>query len=89
MAKALGFTNSITKLSSDERNRNPSKAFGEDYNRLRSAAGDKYPSIKEFLPPPVTLFDHDGFDGTAQMFGEIFAWSEQIYQLLSSIEEES
>lgn len=87
MAKALGFTNSITRLSSEERNQNPSKVYGEDYNRLRTSAGDKFPAIKEFLPPPAAVFDDGQFDGTAQMFGEILTWSEQIYQLLSSIEE--
>ena len=87
MAKALGFTNSITKLSREERIQNPSISYGRDYNSLRDSVDRTFPELKEFLPPKAELFQHDGFEGTTQLYGEILSWCEQIYQLLSSISE--
>ena len=87
MAKALGFTNAITKLSREERIQNPSKSFGQDYNRLRGSAAKTFPELMEFLPPEVSFFNDSYVEGTANLYGEILTWSEQIYQLLSSISE--
>lgn len=85
MAKALGFTNAITKLSQEERIENPSTSFGQDYNRLRASVESSFPELKEFLPPNADLFRHEYGDGTTQRYGEILSWCEQLYQLLSSI----
>ena len=87
MAKALGFTNSISKLSREERAKNPSGSFGSDYNSLRDNISISYPQLAALLPPSVDIERGSSGSFTRQNYGEIFTFAEQIYQMLDSVEE--
>jgi hypothetical protein len=87
MAKALGFTNAISKLSREERQLSPSGNFGNDYNALRKIVMQNFPQVTDFVPPAVDI-GHNSTSGspfTRERYGEIFTFCEQIYQLLSAI----
>lgn len=89
MAKALGFTNAISKLSREERGNNPSGNFGEDYNSLRASAAEHFPAVLPFLPPAVEVMPSTyGSMFTVEKYGEILAFCEQIFQLLSELGQE-
>jgi hypothetical protein len=90
MAKALGYTTAIAKLSREERSNYPSNSFGRDYNSLRSSVVDNFPDVVQFMPPEVTI-SHSSMSGyfTEEKYGEILAFCEQIYQLLCALEPES
>ncbi len=83
MAKALGFTTAISKLSEYERQENPSEPFGQDYNRFRSLVMEKFPELESYLPPEAEIAEL-GYCGrcTVQKYGEICTFAEQILQLL-------
>jgi hypothetical protein len=90
MAKAKGFTISIEKMNDNERSRTPSFKFGTDYNLLRDAVASRYPSVTEFLPPSVGMKTEGGRSETgytAGYYSEIYTYCEQIFQMLSDIEE--
>ena len=55
MAKALGFTNAIGKLSREERSLNPSGNFGNDSNALRKIVMQNFPQVAEIVPPAVEI----------------------------------
>ena len=52
MAKALGFTNAISKLSRAERSLNPSGNFGNDYNVVRKIVMQNFPRWRNLFHPP-------------------------------------
>lgn len=84
IGKARGFTDSIERMSQDERKFSPSGAFGEDYNRLRSAVAQVYPNLEILLPPEVEV-DRSRTTGrlfTQQRYAEIGTFCKQICQLL-------
>jgi hypothetical protein len=72
----------------DEKQRasTPSGEFGEDYNRLRSLVLQLRPDLAPVLPPPVAFYSggSSGRAFTHQSFGEIDAYCEQLFQLLST-----
>jgi len=61
MAKARGFTASISKLTKDERTSSPSGSYGEDYNRLRGAVAELYSHLANILPPSVQIERSGGY----------------------------
>ncbi len=83
--KAMGFTESISKMTPAERCNQPTKLFGEDYNSLRSLAERDYPELSEILPPQVQFIqlgmNNEWF--TVQRYSEIHAFAEQMFHLLS------
>jgi len=85
-AKALGFTNSIINLSHEERNKSPSKGYGDDYNNLRSLVRKEYPELDLVIPPQVTTHHKDHGGGyCSERYSEIYTYSEQIYQMLDAL----
>jgi hypothetical protein len=84
MAKTIGFTNAISKLSREERAANPTRPFGEDYNRLITAVSTQFPNLNPYLPPRASFFNNELGPGTCGSYGEILTWCEQVYQLLSA-----
>ncbi len=85
MAKARGFTTSISKLSKDERLSSPSGSYGEDYNRLRAAVVKLYAYLGDILPPNVDI-ERSAMTGgsfTYQSYAEINTYCEQIYEILN------
>jgi hypothetical protein len=88
MAKALGFTNAIGKLSREERSKNPSGTYGDDYNALRQSVLIAYPELDSLLPPAVTIGESQyGSKFTDEKYGEILTFCEQIFHLLDTIGE--
>jgi hypothetical protein len=90
MAKAKGFTISIEKMNDNERTRTPSFKFGTDYNLLRNTVASRYPSVTEFLPPSVTIkveVNRTDNGYTAGYYSEINTYCEQIFQILSDVDE--
>lgn len=85
-AKALGFTNAISKLAREERLEHPSEAFGNDYNRLVRMVKESFPDLETLLPPEATISRGEYETLTLERYGELFTFSEQIYQLLSASE---
>lgn len=84
-AKARGFTISIQKMDEKQRMSTPSGEFGEDYNRLRSLVLELRPDLRPVLPPAVAFYSGgSGRNFTHQSFGEIDAYCEQLFQILSS-----
>lgn len=49
--KAKGIIDSIDRMRDLERRGSPSQAFGEDYNKLRSATRALLPDLEPLLPP--------------------------------------
>lgn len=89
MAKALGFTTAISKLSREERNQNPSGTFGHDYNSLRQAVLDGFPGVASILPPEANISEAMyGGTFTAEKYGEIYTFCEHIFQILAALESE-
>lgn len=88
-AKALGFTNAISNLSREERQEYPSRVFGADYNNLLSHVRESCKAVVELLPPEATFSVNSFHDEICnQSFGELYAFCEQLYQMLSVIEAE-
>ncbi|HKP74855.1 MAG TPA: hypothetical protein VJT67_04895 [Longimicrobiaceae bacterium] len=86
MAKALGFTNAIGKLSREERMKNPSGTYGLDYNSLRESVLDTFPELSDLLPPSVTLATSQyGEKFTEEKYGEILTFCEQLFHLLDTV----
>ena len=85
MAKARAITISIQKMTKDERRGSPAGNYGEDYNRLRTAALKAYPDLEPLMPPAVVIESSAsyGHPFTRQSFAEIDTFCEQIYQLLN------
>lgn len=87
MAKALGFTTAISKLSREERSKNPSGTLGQDYNKLRQVVLESFPFLASYVPPEVEI--SQGMHGgtfTHEMYGEVYTFCEQLYQLLAVLE---
>ena len=88
-AKALGFINAISNLSREERQHRPSGKFGRDYNQLLQVVKEECPQLDTLLPPEVTLTKYsDGDEYCEQLHGEVYAFCEQIYQMVNSITED-
>jgi hypothetical protein len=88
MAKALSFTNSIRSMTSDDRKELPSEVYANDYNQLRSLVLREFMEIANLLPPGAQTFEAIGHKRlSAQRFSEIDTFCEQIYQLLSALDE--
>lgn len=86
-AKARGITISIEKMNENQRTATPSGDFGEDYNRLRELVLQSRPDLGPVLPPAVRFYrSQGGSNFTQQSFGEIDAYCEQIFQILSTDE---
>ena len=84
-AKARGITISIGKMDEKQRASTPSAEFGEDYNRLRTLVLQLRPDLAPLLPPPAAFYSGgSGLAFTHQSFGEIDAYCEQLFQLLST-----
>lgn len=85
IGKASGITKAIDAMDGAQRQRLPSVAFGEDYNRLRTTVGESFPQLKALLPP--TVGRSDTFDGSDATYAEIRTYAEQIYQMLGALDE--
>ncbi len=84
MAKARGFTISISKMLEKDRVQTPTGPFGEDYNRLRDAVAKACPPLESLLPPSVRIYQSQGGGiYAASRYSELDAYCEQIFQLLS------
>lgn len=82
MAKARGFTTSISKLSREERSSSPSASYGEDYNRLHAGVLGLYSHLADILPPTVDI-TRGAMPYTMQSYAEINTFCEQIYEILN------
>ena len=88
MAKALRITTSINKKSREERSKRPTAVFAEDYNRLRAAALEAFPSLEQLFPPTVSTFQGGAASfWSHQSYSEIDSFAEQIYQILAEQED--
>ena len=89
IAKARGFTISIREMASEQRVKQPTQEFAEDYNSLRSQVAEAFPELTSHLPPEVSLYRGGG--GVRmfphQSYGEIDTFAEQIQQLLEAVRE--
>lgn len=82
--KAIGFTESIRRMSQEERQRQPTKLYVDDYNKLRDLVTQLRPDLVDVLPPRVE-FDQMGTANRllcVQRYAEIDGFAEQIFQLL-------
>jgi hypothetical protein len=87
MAKAKGFTNSISRAGEDHRRQNPSASFGQDYNRLRTAVLENFPALSPLLPPEASIEPPSpGYTSyTKDSYNELDTYCEQLYQLLETV----
>lgn len=90
IAKARGFTHSIEKMTDTQRGQLPGKAYGEDYNRLRTLLIGHLKIYdqggEEFLPPEVEFREgQQGRNYCRESYGEIHTYCEQIAQLLTEL----
>lgn len=81
LAKARAFVASISQLSVKERERAPSRRFGEDYNAFRALVLQQYHQISAIMPPEAE-FGGMVDESCVQTFAEFLTWSNQILQLL-------
>jgi len=85
--KAFAICQSIETMSPDERQRMPTKIFGDDYNNLQKMAVEavaEKSSLVKALPPQVNIEEygtgHEFF--STQTYSEIHAFCRQISALL-------
>lgn len=84
--KAYGIMNSIESMNTDERQKLPSKSFGENYNRLHGAVVKHEPDLEPLMPPKAEFGDY-GWESvtkikTSHRYSEIHSFCSEIYQLL-------
>ena len=82
--KALGFVDSINKMTQKERERYPTGIYADDYNRLRGMVVESKPELTELLPPEAEIMDNELYGKLSrQRFNEIGTFCQQIVNFLS------
>lgn len=84
--KAFGIMKSIELMNQNERNKNPSKSFGINYNKLRSLCLENNTELGQLMPPEVSFEDYGSEDYSSMLtehnFSEIHTFCSEIYHLL-------
>jgi hypothetical protein len=88
MAKAKGITTSISRQPGDMRSRTPTGVFADDYNRLVELVLSRFPHLSPVLPPKAAKYQGGGGDWfSGHSYAEIDSFAEQLFQILSEVEE--
>ncbi len=84
-AQIEGSLSALEKISAKEREQQPSKEFGDDYNRLLALAKETMPAVDARRWPPAakTLTSPAGYDVTNARYLELHAYLEQIAAILA------
>jgi hypothetical protein len=82
VAKAQSIAEAITAMKEKERAFQPTGQYGDEYNKLRNAAVEFRPDLKDILPPVVALEKQQGGVFTRARYVEILTYADQIGRLL-------
>lgn len=87
IAKARGFTISIREMTPEQRLKQPTAEFANDYNSLRAQVAATFSELEPYLPPAVELYRGGSGDRMYphQSYAEIDTFAEQLQQLLEAI----
>lgn len=80
--KAMWITESIKRMSAEERQHQPTKAFGDDYNKLRGHVAELHPDLVDVLPPHVAFDEKCMPTQLSIRYVEIQGFAEKIFNFL-------
>ena len=84
MSKADGSIKALENMTPKDRDKIPTAAFAEDFNKFLEQAIQVAPDIQEVAPAAVKI--HSGMTGdfSGARYGELLAYWRQMYNLLDA-----
>lgn len=80
--KAIAIANAIQTYNGKDKENVPTKAFCDDYNRLRNQVLENWPELSNVIPPEVKISSISSGEYSQPRYIEIMTYAQQIAELI-------